>query len=169
MRNFLLGVVVTLVVVFGGGYLFLVTGMYNPSAIPDPGKLERTIAHEALDSAVDRRAPNQQNPFQPTDENLIQGAMTYEMACSECHGGAKHKISPMAHAFSPRVPQLINRVPRDPDAHLFWVTKNGIKMTGMPAWATQFSDDELWKVILFIKNSNKLSPAVQEQWQKFAH
>jgi len=168
MRNFLLGVVLTLIVVFGGGYLYLATGGYNPSAQPPPGKFERSIAHLSLDSSVDRRAPKQQNPIQPTDENLITGARMYEQFCSECHGGAKHRTSEFGRTFSPRVPQIINRVPHDPDANLFWITKNGIKMTGMPYWSNMLSDDDIWKVIAFIKHSDRLSPAVQEEWQKAA-
>jgi len=169
MRNFLLGVILTLAVVFGGGYLYLATGIYNPSAIPDPGKLERSIAHLSLEASVERRAPDQQNPIQATEENLIAGARMYEQFCSDCHGGAKHRVSEFGRTFSPRVPQIINRIPRDPDANLYWTIKNGIKMTGMPYWSHIMSDDDIWKVVTFIKNSDKLPPRAQEEWHKTEH
>ena len=88
--------------------------------------------------------------------------------CAFCHGGAKAKISPMRDNFSPPVPQLINRIPHDDDAWLFWVTKHGVRMTGMPAWDGILSDDEMWKVIAFIKHSDQLPPEVQASWQKMA-
>jgi len=35
-------------------------------------------------------------------------------------------------------------------AELFWVTKNGIKMTGMPAWGATHDDDAIWPVVAFM-------------------
>src|SRR3954451_23818481 len=65
-------------------------------------------------------------------------------------------------------PQLINRIPHDPDNWLFWVTKHGVRMTGMPAWDGIMSDEEIWSVIAFIKNSNTLPPEVAAAWQTLA-
>ena len=36
------------------------------------------------------------------------------------------------------------------DGELFWIVKNGIKMTGMPAWSDH-SDAELWATVAFVK------------------
>ena len=74
----------------------------------------------------------------------------------------------MRDKFNPPAPQLINRIPHDDDAWLFWVTKHGVRMTGMPTWDGIMSDDEMWKVIAFIKHSDKLPPDVQAVWQKMA-
>ena len=35
-------------------------------------------------------------------------------------------------------------------AELFWVTKHGIRMTGMPAWGATHDDDALWPVVAFM-------------------
>jgi mono/diheme cytochrome c family protein len=98
----------------------------------------------------------------------MQGAKEYEEHCAFCHGGAKAKISPMRTKFNPPVPQLINRVPHDPDSWLFWVTKHGVHMTGMPSWDGVLSDDEMWKIVAFVKNSKQLPPEVQSVWQSMA-
>ena len=37
------------------------------------------------------------------------------------------------------------------DRELFWIVKNGIKYTGMPAWAAQQRDDEVWAVVAFLR------------------
>jgi len=68
----------------------------------------------------------------------------------------------MKNKFYPPVPQLISRTPDDPDANLFYVTKYGIKLTAMPGWDGVLSDDDMWKAVLFIKNSAQMkggSPA----------
>jgi mono/diheme cytochrome c family protein len=47
---------------------------------------------------------------------------------------------------------------------MFWVTKHGVRMTGMPAWTGLLSDDEIWKIVAFIKNSGNLPPETQAAW-----
>ena len=65
-------------------------------------------------------------------------------------------------------PQLINRIPHDPPSWLFWVTQHGVRMTGMPAWAGVLSDEDIWKIVAFIKNSANLPPEAQAAWQAAA-
>jgi mono/diheme cytochrome c family protein len=122
----------------------------------------------AMDEYVDRNAPKQDNPMQPNAQNLIAGARLYEQHCSYCHGGLLQRVSPMRAKFNPPVPQIINRIPGDPDAHLFWVAKHGIRLTGMPSWAGILSDDQIWQVIAFVKHSANLPPEAQEAWRQAA-
>jgi cytochrome c553 len=37
------------------------------------------------------------------------------------------------------------------DRELFWIVKNGIKYTGMPGWAAQQRDDEVWALVAFLR------------------
>jgi thiosulfate dehydrogenase len=168
MRGFIFGVILTVAVLIGGVYFALATGKFPVGADNPPGKMERSLANMALDEYVDRNAPHLQNPIQPTPENLTQGAREYEEHCAFCHGGAAERVSVMRTKFNPPVPQIINRIPGDPDANLWWVTKHGIRMTGMPSWDKVLTDDEIWKIITFIKYSNKLPPEAQSAWQEAA-
>jgi mono/diheme cytochrome c family protein len=168
MRGFLGGVVVTLLVVLGGACLVLYLGLFPIGADNPPGALERRLAKTATDAYLAKNAPKQENPFQPTPANLVEGARTYEQHCAVCHGGAAKRISPLQNKFSPAVPQLVNRVPHDPDAEFWWITKHGYRLTGMPAWDGILSDDEIWKVIAFVKHSDKLPPDAQAAWQAAA-
>src|SRR3546814_3075984 len=36
-------------------------------------------------------------------------------------------------------------------AELFWIVKNGLKYTGMPAWVARDRDDEVWAVVAFLR------------------
>jgi mono/diheme cytochrome c family protein len=168
MRGFIVGIVFTLVAlactVFGVSHL----GLYPIGADNPPTGLERSLAGRAMDEYADKHKPDMQNPTQITPANLIDGAKEYEEHCAFCHGGAKAKISPMQNKFNPPAPQLVNRVPHDPDNWLFWVTKHGVRMTGMPTWDGVMSDEDIWKIIAFLKNSNKLPPEAAAAWQKLA-
>jgi mono/diheme cytochrome c family protein len=46
-----------------------------------------------------------------------------------------------------------------PAAELFWVIREGIKMTGMPAWKFRMVDADLWAVVAFLRQMPRLSPA----------
>ncbi len=168
MKGFILGVILTLAVLFGGFYLTVSQGWFPVGADNPPGKLERKYANMAMDEYVDKHMPKGDNPITADSSNLMVGAMLYEKHCALCHGGGRERTSPLAHKFSPPVPQILQRIPHDEDAHLWWVTKHGIRMTGMPSWDGIVSDDDLWRIIAFVKHSDKLPPEVQEMWQNAA-
>lgn len=168
MLKFVGGVVTTLVVVFGGAYLVLNRGWVAVGADNPPSRMERRLAHMATNAYIARHAPKQENPILLTAATLSEGARLYEAHCSVCHGGAVHKISPLKDKFSPPVPQLVDRVPRDPDADFYWITKHGYRLTGMPSWDGILSDDQIWTVVAFIKHSDKLPPEAQAAWQQAA-
>jgi len=169
MRGFILGVIFTLLAITVVVYSTIHFGLFPIGADNPPGKVEQRLANMAMDEYVDRHMPEQkENPFQPTSDNLTEGAHIYEQHCSSCHGGSTNKISPMQKRFSPPVPQIINRIPHDEDGHLWWVTKHGIRMSGMPSWDGVLTDEQMWKAILFVKHSNALPPDVEMAWQEIA-
>jgi mono/diheme cytochrome c family protein len=168
MRGFVLGVIATLVALAVSVIAVTHLGLYPIGADNPPSQLERTLAGRAMDVYAEKHKPAGDNPIPPTSANLTEGARQYEEHCALCHGGAKAKISRLQNQFSPPVPQLINRIPHDPPAWIFWVTKHGVRMTGMPAWTGILSDDDIWKIVAFIKNSGKLPPETRAAWQAVA-
>jgi thiosulfate dehydrogenase len=168
MRGFVGGVVLTLVVLVGGAFLVINRGWFPIGADNPPGTVERRLARMASDAYVGSHAPKPQNPVQPTAAALSEGARLYERHCAVCHGGAARRISPLRSRFSPPVPQLVNRVPRDPDGDFWWITKHGIRLTGMPSWNGILSDDQIWTVVAFIKHSDKLPAEAQAAWKAAA-
>jgi mono/diheme cytochrome c family protein len=163
MRGFILGVIVTLVVLFGGAYYCASKGYFDSRAVPiRPSDFEKHTAMHAVDQWVDAHAPKQPNPFQPTMENIMDGSMTYDKNCALCHGSLKQPESKMREKFYPPVPQLMSRTPDDPDGNLFYVVKYGIRLSGMPGWDGVLSDDDIWKTVLFIKNSSEMKDTSPE-------
>lgn len=164
MRGFVLGVILTLLAVFGGAYYYSTTGHFDTRAVGNtPSTFERRTANKSVDAWVDGHAPQQANPFQPTMQNIMDGSMTYDKNCAFCHGSLKQPISPMKTQFYPAVPQLMTRTPDDPDGNLFYVIKYGIRFTGMPGWDGVLSDDDIWKTVVFLKNSSQMKDNGQPQ------
>jgi mono/diheme cytochrome c family protein len=166
MRNFVLGVVITLLVLVLGGLGFALLGYLPTNADATPSHLEMRIAMTALDASMDRHAPRLNAPLAPTDENLIDGMKIYTMNCAACHGTLDNKRSMLEHAFYPPVPQVILDPLDDPEWHIYYAVRTGVRYTGMPAWNKALSDQDLWKVTAFLSHLEKLPPAVQDYWKK---
>jgi mono/diheme cytochrome c family protein len=83
-----------------------------------------------------------------------------------CHGTLDNKPSPLEKSFYPPVPQLILDPLDDPEWHIYYAVRTGIRYTGMPAWNKALSDQDIWKVTAFISRIEKLSPGVQDYWKK---
>ena len=166
MRNFILGVVITLLVLILGGLGYAVLGYMPTNADATPPHLEMRIATSALDASMDRHAPRLNSPLPPTDDNLIDGMKLYTMNCALCHGTLDNKRSPLEKAFYPPVPQIILDPLDDPEWHIFYAVRTGVRYTGMPAWNKALTDEQIWKVTAFLSHVEKLPPAVQDYWKK---
>lgn len=165
MGKFLLGVIVTLVVIvlIALGVAFL--GLFPTAANVEPTNLERHLAMGAVDASMERHAPRISNPLMPTDPNLIDGMKLYTMNCALCHGGLDRKGSTLSNSFYPPPPDLVSNPPDDPEWHIFYTIRTGVRYSGMPAWDKTLGEQEIWKITMFLSHMEKLPPAVQEYWK----
>jgi thiosulfate dehydrogenase len=166
MRNLILGVILTLLLLGLGGLAIAMLGLLPTNADSTPPRIERRIAMSALDASMDRHAPRLTNPVPPTDDNLIDGMKIYTMNCAGCHGTLDNKPSPLQSSFYPPVPQLILHPLDDPEWHIYYAVRTGVRYTGMPAWNKMLTEQETWKVTAFLSRIEKLPPAVQDYWKK---
>jgi thiosulfate dehydrogenase len=165
MGKFLLGVIVTLLVLILGGLGFALLGFLPTPANIEPPHWERHFAMSAVDASSERHAPRITNPLTPTDANLIDGMKIYTMNCALCHGGLDRKPSTLASSFYPPPPNLVSDPPDDPEWRIFYTIRTGIRYTGMPAWDKTLADQDMWKLTMFLSHMDKLPPAVQEYWK----
>lgn len=166
MRNFILGMIVMVAIIIIGGLAYVELGFMPTNADATAPPMERHIAMSAMDASMDRKAPHVSNPVPPTDDNIIEGMKIYTMNCALCHGTLDLKPSPLAKSFYPSPPQLILHPLDDPEWHIFYAIRTGVRYSGMPAWNAVLSEQELWKVTGFLSRIEKLSPSVQEYWKK---
>jgi len=165
MGKFLLGVIVTLLVLLLGGLGFAMLGLFHTAANVEPGHMERRLAMGAVDASMERHAPRIPNPLTPTDQNLEDGMKLYTMNCALCHGSLDRKPSTFASSFYPPPPNLISDPPDDPEWHIFYTIRTGIRYTGMPAWDKTLTEQDMWKVTMLLSHLDKLPPGVQEYWK----
>lgn len=169
MWGFIAGVLAIIALAVLGGYLALQSGLIPANADAKPGGFELWAAGTSLHATLRRDAPKGPDPIPPTDANLTQGVELYGRNCAICHGTAAGdaSASPIAKGEYPRPPQLAtDGVEDDPEGVTFWKVKHGIRLTGMPAWGTTLSDNQIWTVALFLKHMDKLPPGAQAAWSK---
>ncbi len=166
MRNFILGIVITILVLLIGSLGLALLGFLPTRANVAPPRMESHIAMSALDNSVERHAPRLNNPVPPTDENLIEGLKIFTMNCALCHGRIDRQPSTLEKSFYPPPPNFILHPLDDPEWHVFYVIHNGVRYTGMPAWDQTLSEPDIWKVTAFLTRIDKLPPAVQDYWKK---
>jgi mono/diheme cytochrome c family protein len=166
MRNFIFGVIVTVLVVAFASLAMALLGFMPTRADATPPKLETRIAMSAVDAAMERHAAKINNPIPATESNLIDGMKIYTMNCALCHGGLDKKPSPLSASFYPPPPQLILDPLDDPEWHVYYAVRTGVRYTGMPAWNKALSEEDIWKVTAFLTRLEKLPTGVKDYWQK---
>jgi len=80
--------------------------------------------------------------------------------CSMCHLAPGMEITELHMGLYPQPPVFYQAEDEHDDIKdTFWVIKNGIKLTGMPAWGASHSDKEIWALVAFINRLNTVSAA----------
>ena len=165
MGKFILGVIVTLLVLILGGLGFAMLGFFPTNANVAPPRLGTPHGNSAVDASMERHAPRVTNPMPPNDQNLEDGMKLYTMNCALCHGDLDRKPASLANSFYPPAPNLVSDPPDDPEWHVFYTIRTGIRYTGMPSWEKTLSEQDMWKITSLLSHMEKLPPAVQDYWK----
>jgi mono/diheme cytochrome c family protein len=165
VKNFIFGVLFTLVVLVAGGLLYLRLGFAEVRADIPQSRFESALMHSAVHASVRRRAPEIPNPVSATDENLIAGGKFYLEGCSGCHG-VPGKPDESSDSLYPRIPQLPTEGTEYSEAQIFWIAKHGIRYSGMFANGKFNSDEKMWTMAAYIKRIKNLPPRVREELSK---
>ena len=157
--NFLSKLILLLIIVAAGLGFYLYKGMYNFGATSPHNKVTEIIIHESLEMSIKNQAKNIVAPQLDGEKMINDGFVQYDSMCAMCHGAPGLPSSVIHKGLYPEPPELYEEDDEWTSSELFWITKNGIKMTGMPAYGPTHSDEELWAIIAFLK----VLPTLSEQ------
>ena len=138
--------------------LFLLFGVvaasqFNLSALPEPGRTETYLANKAKRFLV-RRASRAAVPQPPADlqTSIKEGDKLFGTECGQCHGLHGGKATDAGRWMYPRAADLTSpEVQRYSDRELFWIVKNGIRLSGMPGFGNVEPDDHIWNLVHFVR------------------
>ena len=141
--------VATLVVAVGT-VTFAYSGLYDVSARTSHTGPVAWLLSTTSGAAIRRRATSIDVPDLSAESLVQAGVNDYEAMCADCHGAPGRATTALAQGLNPEAPDLATSAASMSPGELFWVTKNGIKMTGMPAWGATHDDASLWPVVAFL-------------------
>jgi mono/diheme cytochrome c family protein len=93
------------------------------------------------------------NPLQLTVELLDEGKAIFTRECLICHGDAGRGHGPYRQGLQPSPPDFGDGSYGDfSDPDYFWRISEGVPWTAMPAWKTQYSDEDRWKLVHYVRS-----------------
>jgi mono/diheme cytochrome c family protein len=138
-------------VALAGAGAFVYSGVYDISAIDQHTKPVYWLIEFTMRRSVAVRAKDIVKPDLTKIDTIERGFGLYHAHCAQCHGAPGLSPQRAVLGMMP-VPSYLVPTGREwSAAEIQWVVKNGIKMTGMPAWKHRMTDDEIWQVVAFVK------------------
>jgi mono/diheme cytochrome c family protein len=151
----------------GAGAFFL-GGFFSVAAnYPDPDLVAKVLV-QVRTASIARHA-TVKPPAPLDDPALVQaGARAYsERGCTNCHGGPGVGWAKFSEGLNPGPPDLKDVVNDLLPQEIFWVIRNGIRMTGMPSFAASdppVPDQEIWSMVAFLKKLPGVSDDDYKAW-----
>jgi mono/diheme cytochrome c family protein len=159
-----LTVIIMIAILIAAGVAFVYSGVYDVAAIKPEGKFGSWFFSTVMDHSVERHSKGINAPAL-TDSTMVEaGFRSFSRMCVGCHGAPGVQKGRISKGLNPEPPDLSEGVSDLSDAQIFWITKNGIKMTGMPAFGVGNADDDIWKIVAFV---HLLPQMTAEQYQIF--
>ncbi len=155
----LITLAVVVIVGLMGAIGFAYSGLYNVGASSPHSGFLNWLLSTTSHASVERRARDIEVPNLEESALILAGINDFKGMCVGCHGAPGKDPDAMGQGLNPPPPDLAESAAEMTAAELFWVTKNGIKMTGMPAWGATHDDDAIWPVVALLKKLSDLDAA----------
>jgi mono/diheme cytochrome c family protein len=107
------------------------------SSKDQPSALETAIARSVRSISIPSDAKEQKNPYPATPKNLEDGMEHFADHCATCHGndGSGHTL--IGLNLYPKPPDMRPAATQNlTDGELFYIINNGVRLTGVPGWAS---------------------------------
>lgn len=159
---FAAGFAAALLLAVAAGFGIVFSGVYDVAATEPHSKLEDWVMHSTMERAVRSRAAAVAAPAGFTDQQILAGAGDFAAMCALCHGAPGQERGEIGKGLNPEPPALSEAAKRWSRAELFWIVKNGVRMTGMPAFGPTHDDAALWNIVGFVERLKSMSPEQYE-------
>lgn len=134
-------------------------GLYDVSATGPHTVPVHALLDVALTRSVKVRSADIDVPDDLDSPTRTQrGDALFRAHCVQCHGAPGQAPEPYALGLNPAPASLVGSARERPAAEMFWITRHGVKMTGMPAWQYRLTDEQIWDVVAFMRVLPTLSP-----------
>ena len=128
-----------------------------------PGSVETTVLPKLRAAAIPSSAKQAKNPLPVSAAVIAEGMEHFADHCALCHANDGSGDTEIGRSLNPRVPDMRKPATQElSDGEIYYIIENGVRLTGMPAWAHESPDDN-WKLVHFIRHQPKITPAELEK------
>ncbi len=128
------------------------------SARDQPTRMEVVLARTLRHFAVPMKVRSTKNPVPMSAAALQEGREHFADHCAQCHGNDGRGQTEMGRNLYPRAPDMtLPETQKLPDGELFAIIRNGVRLTGMPGWGGEHSEQDDWKLVLFIRHLPRMT------------
>lgn len=140
------------------GLVVVYTGAYNVAATEQHMSVTRWAFDTTMHRSIEQRADEVKRAEDVTPAMLAAGANAYKSMCQHCHAGPGVERESWAEGMRPRPPHLVEAAAEWKPSEVYWIVRNGIKMSGMPAFGPSHDEETLWGIAAFVKNLPAMTP-----------
>ena len=121
--------------------------------------------------AIPANARSAQNPVIASEEDVRVARLHFADHCATCHDNDGSGRTMLGKGLYPHPPDL--RLPATQnltDGELFWIIENGVRFTGMPAFANTGEHggaQDSWKLVHFIRHLPHLTAAERMEMERY--
>ena len=144
------GIVGTLLVAVAVWLTVVYTGAYNVAASDQHADAVRWTLDTTMHRSVANRAGDIEMPEEPSQELIAEGADLYADSCAHCHGAPGAEPAGWSRGMRPEPPHLTEAAGEWTPEEIHWIVRHGIKMSGMPAFGSHHSPDEIASLTAFV-------------------
>jgi mono/diheme cytochrome c family protein len=149
--------VTVVILVLIGVSAVIYSGAYDVGTSNHDNALMNWALDTAMTRSVERHAKGIPVPALTDPAMIQQGFRHYRHMCADCHGAPGVAPEEIAKGLFPDAPDLAKTAGDWKPAELYWIIKNGLKFTAMPAWGPTHDEKALWAMTAFVQTLPRLS------------
>jgi mono/diheme cytochrome c family protein len=141
------------------------------SAQAQPSALEAALAAVMRKMAMPFSARDAKNPVTNTPDVQREARLHFADHCAICHGNDGSGETAMGRGLYPKPPDLrAAQTQARTDGEIFWIIENGVRLTGMPAFAgggEHGNSPDSWQLVHFIRHLPSLTAEERLEMEKY--
>lgn len=151
-KTVILTLFILIIITFASMFIFIYTGIFNVSAQQKDNYFIHWLLTTTRKYSVGVRADKIKSiPDLNDPKRIMEGFQHYQEMCVECHRAPGLSDSELSQGLNPQPPNFSQLKSLDlTPAEIFWIIKNGIRMTGMPSWGATHDDEKIWALTAFV-------------------
>jgi len=140
-----------------GGLLFSLDAYSQMGMMGGQGMMGSSFVRHrfVMRNGVDPRYASKVNPLRNTPENIQAGKILYSQNCASCHGPAGLGNGEAGKSLNPPPANIAvsSKLRVSTDGYLYWtIAEGGVPLqTAMPPFKNSLKEDEIWKIILYLR------------------